>query len=77
MKTVYDESGTAFEVEAVDAREYVETGRYSFTAPIAGTPVADAPKTMAELKAALSDKGIPFPNNAKLVDLQEIYAATR
>ena len=33
MKTVYDADGKAYEVEPVDAREYLETGRYFASKP--------------------------------------------
>ena len=34
LKKVYDEQGNEFELEAVDAREYVETGRYFEQPPV-------------------------------------------
>ena len=57
MQTVFDADGTAFEVEPVDAREYVASGAYTYEAPAkkskagkkpAATDQADASETSSD-----------------------------
>lgn len=58
MQTVYDADGAAFEVESVDAREYVESGSYSYEAPSA-TPEAPADKPKRGRKPAADAEVAP------------------
>lgn len=41
-RTVYDKDGNAFEIEAIDAREWVATGNYA-NEPPAAPPEAEQP----------------------------------
>lgn len=57
MKTVYDEKGNSFTVDPVDAREYVETGRFFVERPV--------PKSAEETKSAPKPATKPEPEAKK------------
>lgn len=64
METVYDAAGNAYQVESVDAREYVASGSYfrelpeQPAPPVVAALVADEPEPVAHEPDAASDEKV-------------------
>lgn len=67
MKTVYDEEGNPFTVDPVDAREYVETGRFFVEPPVKDKPetVSSTPKKKTPIGKVKDGKSNTSSENSK------------
>ncbi len=83
MKTLYEvKTGKALTVEAVDAREILQQSPELYSSDPAPVPVEAGAKLSAglkvdEIKAALTAKGIAFPDDAKKAELAALLDAAQ
>lgn len=73
MKTIYHAvTGEVREVDSVDARELIATGRWS-ESPTVVSSLSTDDMTVLELRAALKLAGVAMPHGASKVELVALY----